>query len=78
MSKLITVPTFTFEQGDVYSDAEHERPIHVDFYNGCICLRQKGEFDQDEEIKIHPQFLNALFKEIKRHKPDAELVLNKK
>lgn len=76
MAELITVPTFTFNQGDMYqSDPDSERPIHVDFYNGTICLRQDGEFEQQEEIKISPKYLDRFFREIKKHLPDAEAVL---
>lgn len=74
-TKLISVPTFTFNQGDMLLDNEFERPISVDFYNGCIVLRQDGEFENQEEILISPKFLDALFKEIKKHKPEAEGLL---
>jgi hypothetical protein len=71
---LITVPTFVFHQGDL-GDETFEMPIHVDFYNGTIVLRQKGDYDTLEEIKIAPENLDALFKEIKRHKPSAEQIM---
>ena len=77
-TKLIKVPTFTFNQGDPMSDSEFEKPISVDFYNGCICLRQDGDFDTQEEILISPKYFDALVKEIKRHKPEAELILKDK
>lgn len=67
MADLITVPTFTFNQGDVFSgeDLQAERPIHVDYFNGSIQLRQDGEFDEQEKILISDAFLDKLFKEIK-------------
>lgn len=61
MSKLITVPTFTFNQGDFGLESEAEKSISVDFYNGCIVLRQDGEFVQQEEILIHPKYAAAFF-----------------
>jgi hypothetical protein len=76
MSELITVPTFTFSQGKPGDDV-FESPIHVDFYNGCIVLRQDGEYTQQEQINILPQHLDALFREIKKHRPEAEHFLTK-
>lgn len=79
MSELITVPTFTFNQGSLFNgDTDVERPIHVDYYNGTITLRQEGEFTQEETINIHPKFLDALFKEIKKHLPNANKMLDLK
>ena len=76
MSKLITVPTFTFNQGGIFnSDNEVERPISVDFYNGAICIRQDGEYDVQEEIIIHPKFVAAFFKEVLKHKKEADSFL---
>jgi hypothetical protein len=75
-TELITVPTFVFHQGDLGDDT-FEMPIHVDFYNGTIVLRQKGDYDQMEEIKLSPENLDVLFKEIKRHKLDAESMLKR-
>lgn len=78
MAELITVPTFTFNQGYVFSvEWDIEYPISVDFYDGCICLRQEGQYDKQEEIKIHPKYVKALFKEILKHQPDAEWHLKK-
>jgi hypothetical protein len=74
-TKLISVPTFTFNQGDIYGDADWERPINVDFYNGSIVLRQDGEYDIQEEILIHPKYLDAIFRAIKKHKIEAEKLL---
>jgi hypothetical protein len=76
--QLITVPTFTFNQGDVFDmDGTAEKPIHVDFYDGVICLRQDGNYDQQEEIIISPKYLAALFKAIMKHKPEAERMLKR-
>lgn len=75
MTKLITVPTFTFNQGNPYTDEASELPLHVDFYQGCICIRQEGEYRQQEEIKVHPQFIKAFFKEVLKQLPEAESML---
>lgn len=78
MSKLTTVPTFTFNQGGPFNmDGETEKPIHVDFYNGCIVIRQDGIYSQQEEILIHPKYLKAFCKEIQKHLPEAEHWLNR-
>ena len=73
---LISVPTFTFYQGDVFnSDIDLERPISIDFYNGSIVLRQEGEFDIPETINIHPAYFERLVKAIRKFKPEAEKLL---
>lgn len=77
MAELISVPTFIFNQGEIFQDETCEKPIHVDYYNGTIVLRQDGEFKQQEEIKISPIFLEKLFKEIKKHQPNAEKLLKR-
>lgn len=77
MADLMTVPTFVFNQGDVFDENGAERPIHVDYYNGSICLRQY-DGDVKEEIIISEDYLHSLFKEIKKHLPDAQHFLNKK
>jgi len=78
MPDLITVPTFTFKQGNIFNaDPEVERPITVSYYNGTIELLQDGEYDQPEKILIHPSFLNKLFQEIKKHLPEALECLKK-
>lgn len=69
--KLITVPTFIFNQGDMLIDDCFERPIHVDFYDNCISLRQDGEYKQQEEIVISPKHIKALFREIIKHQKEA-------
>lgn len=78
MAELITCPTFEFKQGDIFSGVDNaEKSIHVDFYNGSIQLRQDGEYDQQEKILILPENLDKLFKEIKKHLPDALVMLKK-
>lgn len=74
-TELITVPTFTFNQGDQFIDSEFERPISVDFYDGSIVLRQDKENDIQNQILIHPKYFNDLLREIKRHKKDADFFL---
>lgn len=77
MAELITVPTFTYNQGSVYKGDENtERPITVNYYNGSIELQQEGEYDQPESIIIQPDHIDKLFKEIKKHLPEATLKLN--
>lgn len=78
MAELVTVPTFTFQQGSVAkADSDYESPIRVEFYNGSISLRQEGEYDVEEVINIHPKYFEKLFKEIKKHMPDAMGILNR-
>lgn len=40
-TELITVPTFTFNQGE-FGETDWEKPIQVSFYNGQIELRKTG------------------------------------
>lgn len=76
MKDLITVPTFTFPQGSIFKgDADYESPITVLYYNGLIELKQEGDFDIEETVRIHPKFLNKLFVAIKKHLPEAESTL---
>jgi len=78
MSELITVPMFTFNQGDIFSGSENaERPIKVLFYNGSIELQQDGLYDQPEKILISTNFLDKLFKEIKKQLPEAQVFLKR-
>lgn len=78
MTELITVPTFTFNQGDIFNqEIPSERPIQVLYYDGTIALRQESsEFESDNEILIEPTFLDALFKAIKKHQKEANQKLN--
>jgi hypothetical protein len=71
-TNLITVPTFTFYQGEVFDFEGAERPISVDYYNDTICLRQDGDYNQQEVIIIKPEYLDKLFKAIKKYKSEAE------
>lgn len=76
---LITVPTFTFNQGDIFlGEGNAERPIQVNYYSGSIELVQEGEYEDAGRIAILPEHLDKLFKAIKKHQKDAEFFLNKK
>lgn len=78
MAELITVPTFVFNQGDVFNGENNvERPIIVSYYDGTIDLQQEGEYDKPERILITPEYLDKLFKEIKKHQKEAESFLNR-
>lgn len=71
MPELTTVPTFTFPQGDTFQgDINAEYPIEVKYYNGTIELCQN-----DNAICIGMDFVNALFKEVKKHLPEATAYL---
>lgn len=72
MSDLITAPTFTFRQGKNSNGSFEENPIQVSFYNGTIELRQEGDYEQDETVQLSPQYVNALFKAIKKNMPEAK------
>lgn len=75
---LITVPTFTFNQGDPFAgEGNVERPIQVSFYNGSIELKQDGEFDNPETIILNPDCVDKLFRAIKKHRGMANDILNK-
>lgn len=76
-TELITVPTFTFNQGE-FGETDWEKPIQVSFYNGQIELSQDGEYDDPERITLHPDHFMQLFKEIKKHFPEALEMLNRK
>lgn len=75
MAELITVPTFTFSQGDVYDGAEY--PIQVCYYNDTedklIVLNQEDRYVQFSSIKQ----LKKLVKEIEKHLPSAITMLDK-
>jgi hypothetical protein len=73
MPDLITVPTITFNQGDIFAeDPQSERPIQIDFYDGTICLRQIYEGDNEQEIILSRYHVEKLFKEIKKHLPAVD------
>lgn len=73
MPDLITVPSFVFQQGDPFDqDPLSEQFIHVQYYDGTIVLEQEGN-----EVKISPDYFEALFKEIRKHKPEAEKALKR-
>lgn len=67
MSELITVPTFTFQQGDPFSgEGSPEYPIQVLYYHTCISLEQNGN-----SININYEYFEKLFREIRKHLPEA-------
>lgn len=72
MSELITNPTFTFSQGDIFDGAEP--PVQIIYWNGgdLIELQQEGRY-----ILINTDMLFKLAKEVKKHLPNAKLKLNK-
>lgn len=67
MTELITVPTFTFIQGDVFDGREN--PIQVLYWNGgeLIELRQEGT----NGILINTDCIKKLAKLIMHHLPEA-------
>jgi len=71
-TELTTVPSFIFPNGD-------EQPLFVAYYNGSIEITQShyGE-DEMQSIQLSPDFVKDLLKEILRHRPEAEKLLNKK
>lgn len=73
MAELITVPTFIFEQGDIFDGGEF--PIQVCYNNGsdigsCIELMQDGK-----SIIINYPYLKKLCKEIEKHHETAQRCL---
>lgn len=74
MADLITAPTFTFKQGDIFTgDTNVEYPIQVIYYKDTICLEQNGN-----SINIISEKLSALVKEIKNHLPEATSYIESK
>ena len=75
-TELVTVPNFTFNQGDPFSgdgSLSVERPIEVRFYNGSIELVQQGNYPQQpEKILISTEYLKELFNEISAHLPESK------
>lgn len=67
MTDLITVPTFTFTQGDVFDG--RETPIQVLYWNqgDLIELRQEG----NNGILINTDCIKKLTKLIIHHLPEA-------
>lgn len=73
MPELITVPCFNFPQGDPFAgDGNAEVLIQVQYYDNCISLQQ-----EDNSIVIHPKYFEALVREIRKHKPEAEAALKR-
>lgn len=73
MPELITVPCFNFSQGDPFAgEGNVEYPIQVLYYNGMISLEQGGN-----SINILPEHFEALVRQIRKHKPEAEAALKR-
>lgn len=73
MSKLITIPNFTFTQGDPFDLEEGtEYPIEVQYYRDSICLVQNGN-----EILISGSHYKKLFKEAAKHYEEAQAFIKK-
>lgn len=71
MSQLITVPTFYFEQGEIFEEDGAEFPLLVSYYsNGVIQLSQRGN-----EVIIGKKHFESLVKQIRKHLPEAEKAL---
>jgi len=72
MSKLITVPTFRFDQGNPHEGGE--LPLQVSFYrDGIIEIEQDGE-----EITLKKDFIFKLAHAINNHYAEAVSHLNEK
>lgn len=71
MAHLTTVPNFIFPNGE-------EQPIKVSYYNGSIELAQLhiGNIESDNII-LSPEFVRSLLREILKHQPEAEKILQK-
>ena len=68
---LVTVPTFTYQQGKHSDDSFKENPIQVSFYNGAIELSQEGTYEENEVVLIHPDHIEPLYRAIKKNMPEA-------
>lgn len=65
---LVTVPTFIFEQGDVFTgEGNAEYPIQVCYYNGYIEITQNG----NSIILLNDKRKN-FFREVNGHLPEAK------
>lgn len=70
MTELVTVPTFSFSQGDVYEG--YQLPVSVRYYNGLDDSLEISIAQEDIEIVFsNLQVLKALVKEIERHHSEA-------
>ena len=80
MAELITVPTFTFNQGDVFAgcDVVAERPVRINFYLDSIEIEQDGDFDQPERVLLSVEYFEKLVKEIRKHLPEATKFLKER
>lgn len=71
---LTTVPHIVVEQGKIWEDEGAEMPIDVVYYSNCISLEQDGN-----ELTLSYQYVDKLFKTIKKHKAEAlEAINNRK
>ena len=70
-TELITVPTFTFNQGEL-GGIDWDYPIQVSYYNNGVELIQEGN-----SVVVDYAHLNNLFKEIKKHLKEAKQILDK-
>lgn len=75
MINLITVPTFTFSQGDVSDGASS--PVQVLYYRGfdnniCLELLQEEHYINFTDL----QTLKKLVKEIEKHEAEAKRELD--
>lgn len=70
---LITVPTFTFKQGDFY-DEGFERPIQVLYLNSGSIIGLKQD---DQTILVKVELLNKLVRAIKANLPEAKKALSR-
>ena len=70
---LITVPMFTFKQGDIFDGGE--LPIQVLYWNGGDVIELSQE---DNSVLLRTQDLKRLFRAIEKHLPEAKSKLSKK
>lgn len=66
-TELLNVPNFVFYQKD------NEQAIQVNYYNGSIEFKQGND-----KILIEPDQLDEFFKAVKKHRPEAEELLDKR
>jgi len=69
MANLVIVPNFMYDQGDVFDGGE--APIQVLYYNDDLVELKQG----DDKVLIRAKDLNKLFREIKKHLPEAQKCL---
>jgi hypothetical protein len=75
MNELITVPTFTFSQGEIFEGAEN--PVRVCYYNnGDSKLIELSQEDRSINFSNLDQ-LKKLVKLVEKHLPEASIKLEK-